>query len=36
MDFVFGTVWVLYMTVVHILAILGAIVGYIFWEQGRY
>ena len=36
MEFILGALWFLYQTVVHILAIVGSIDGFIIWEQGRY
>ena len=33
---VIGTIlWFMYQTAVHILAIVGGVVGFVLWEQGR-
>jgi len=35
-EIIMSILWFLYQTVIHILAIVGSIVGFVIWEQGRY
>lgn len=30
-----GAIWILYMVAIHVLAIVGSVVGFIIWEQGK-